>query len=210
MNTPETDGQLYLGVGRGESFPFFVSVVLLLYYNKHMETTSTARVQRLRNERRAAGLCLTCGNPNDSGMVNCIACRTGMRSQRTEREKAYRNRRRVEKLCRKCDAPRVGIVSMCEKHWIQNVADQSLGSTRFGPALLEKLVAQNYQCYYTGMELVPGLASIDHLLPVSRFPELKTDISNVVWCLKKINVMKNDMTESDFVRWCSIISSQRG
>jgi hypothetical protein len=66
--------------------------------------------------------------------------------------------------------------------------------------ILEK---QDFKCPYTGLKLVPGEnASLDHIKPVSKFPELACEISNVEWVHKKINWMKMDWDKQDFIDFC--------
>jgi hypothetical protein len=44
------------------------------------------------------------------------------------------------------------------------------------------------------------------VLSVSKHPELRTSIDNVVWCLREINTMKNGMDADEFLTMCRLIS----
>ncbi len=72
----------------------------------------------------------------------------------------------------------------------------------------QKLVAQDFRCYYTGVHLVPGVnASLDHRVPRSRGGD-PADIDNCVWCDRLINAFKNDLTEAEFVERCKIVAAR--
>ena len=48
-------------------------------------------------------------------------------------------------------------------------------------------------------------ASIDHIKPLSKYPELNNDINNLQWVDKKINNMKLDMEIDEFLSFVKII-----
>ena len=99
----------------------------------------------------------------------------------------------------------------CEYHFLCDLARKRLGIgiKTGGLALKEKLDAQNYCCAYTNEPLVLGKnAQLDHILPVSRFPELRGDLDNVEWVAAKVNHAKNAMTKDEFLAFCKIISQR--
>jgi hypothetical protein len=49
-------------------------------------------------------------------------------------------------------------------------------------------------------------ASVDHILPSSRFPEHKRDISNLEWVHESINRMKKDWTKEEFLDFLQMVS----
>ena len=176
-----------------------------------MSGTSTNRAKKLFAKRKEKGLCPTCGGGRtDHKLLQCAACRVKQIQRISALQKRQRQERKSEGTCRKCGEPVVGKVLLCEHHWLQDMAQQSMGSTRFAKLLLEKLTSQERRCYYTGGILVAGEASIDHLFPTSRYPELRAEPSNVVWCSKEINLMKNGMTDSEFIGWCKVIGARFG
>jgi len=55
--------------------------------------------------------------------------------------------------------------------------------------LLGKLSNQNFQCYYTGYPLIPGInMSLEHLEAHSK--NGSSDLENLVWCDSLLNVLK--------------------
>jgi hypothetical protein len=72
--------------------------------------------------------------------------------------------------------------------------------------LKKKLEGQDYLCPYTGRKLIPGVnASLDHVLPKSRFPELRCEIDNVEWIDLSVNYSKRDMTKDEYIAHCKHI-----
>jgi len=99
----------------------------------------------------------------------------------------------------------------CFKHWCVQIAAQRLGAATIEIAafLQELLERQNYLCPYTGKKLVPGLnCSLDHILPVVRYPELAGDIDNVEWVDLSVNCMKGSMTKEEFLGFCRLIADR--
>jgi hypothetical protein len=98
---------------------------------------------------------------------------------------------------------------VCEWHYLQNRADLVLGSTALGAAIKQKLVDQGSLCYYTGVPIVLGVNdSLDHLLSVCKHPELRADLTNVVWCTRDISTMKNGMDRDEFLAMCRLLSAR--
>lgn len=78
-----------------------------------------------------------------------------------------------------------------------------------GQFLEALLVSQGNRCPYNGEYLVPGVNCwLDHRMPVSRFPELAKDPTNVEWVDKRINLAKGDMTPEEFLGLCKLVSSR--
>ncbi len=62
--------------------------------------TNAEALKRLRNRRKIAGLCPTCGSEReDKTKVNCLACRT---RPNKEYMKTLRERRHLEGKCTRC------------------------------------------------------------------------------------------------------------
>lgn len=69
--------------------------------------------------------------------------------------------------------------------------------------MLEKLISQDFKCFYTGLPLVPGVnASIEHIKPKSKNPELRKDVNNLVWIRTEVNSMRNNYTFEKFLMLC--------
>lgn len=97
---------------------------------------------------------------------------------------------------------------LCEKCYLMHFASHNLGNSKHWEALKAKLVSQNFKCAYTGIKLVLGVnASVDHILPVSRFPESKHDLDNVEWVDLKVNQMKRDSTRTEFLQLVASIAA---
>ncbi len=173
-----------------------------------MKTTSTARVKELFAKRVSLGLCPQCGERAEEGRKHCASCI----ATRHAHNRAYRQRRlsvgHQKGVCTRCGRPRIGRTVWCDKHYYQHRADAALGTTAYADAIRLKLEQQQFRCYYTGQEIFPGVNdSLDHRLSVSKHPESRHDIDNVVWCLREINLMKNGMDEGEFIRMCQLIGA---
>lgn len=65
-------------------------------------------------------------------------------------------------------------------------------------AVATKLEAQEFKCALTGVPIVPGKnASLDHVLPRTKYPELAAELTNLVWVDHSVNVMKQNITPED-------------
>ena len=66
--------------------------------------------------------------------------------------------------------------------------------------LLDKLDEANWQCPYSGEQLVLGdNLSFDHKDPICRFPEKRRDPNNIEPVSWQINLMKRDLTKDEFL-----------
>jgi hypothetical protein len=160
-------------------------------------------------QRRLRGLCVLCGQPVTDGSRTCPSCHAKEASRRRINDARRRQRLREEGQCRKCVQPRLGAGLLCESHYFMNRADLALGSTAFAAAIKQKLLDQGSLCYYTGLPLVLAVNdSLDHLLSVSKHPELRADVDNVVWCAREINTMKNGMDRDEFLAMCRLLAAR--
>lgn len=114
--------------------------------------------------------------------------------------KEFRNSQYDKGLCRVCKESRLYDLKTCKKHYLMDTANRHLGTTTRWEELEKLLIKQEYKCPYTGNELVLGKnASIDHIKPLSKFPELNYDIDNLQWVDNRINFIKSNNTEEDFL-----------
>ena len=68
---------------------------------------------------------------------------------------------------------------------------------------------QDYICALTGDKLEAGVnMSLDHIKPVSKYPELIGDINNMQWLTKWANTSKSDISTDEFVSNCLKVVSQ--
>lgn len=131
--------------------------------------------------------------------------RTGKPSK-TNWKEHYANKKK-QGLCAHCkEKATVGI--LCLKCWFRNVSSNHFGTRKFGDFLKELLEKQSNECFYSGEKLTPGInASLDHLDPLTRDGSLSLD--NVRWVSSKVNRMKTDMTDVEFITMCREIVRRR-
>lgn len=74
--------------------------------------------------------------------------------------------------------------------------------------LMEKFKAQQYRCFFTGIQLEREDASIDHVQPISKGG--KHEESNLELVHAVINRMKGSMTANEFIAWCVKVAVHSG
>ena len=114
------------------------------------------------------------------------------------------HKKKVAGLCSRCrkkaNQPAT-IGTVCLDHWFANVASNWLSTRSLWKDLKAIWEKQSGRCIFTGDELVPGVnASLDHIVPLSRGGTNSLD--NVQWVLYRVNKMKGDMLESEFLDMC--------
>ena len=174
-----------------------------------MVTRAAEYTKRFQAKRRLLRLCLACGQPVEDGQRLCGAC--GLAESARSRGKRLRYRALAQQggTCTKCRRPKMDAGLLCEWHYFQNRAKLARGSTSLARAIRDKLMAQQSRCYYTGTPLVLGVNdSLDHILSVSKHPDLRADIDNVVWCTREVNTMKNGMDREEFLAMCRLLSTR--
>ena len=135
------------------------------------------------------------------------------RPERRAHHKAYQKRVYAEKkqagVCSSCSRPvLVEGGTQCEYHWYSTVAFRHFGDggKAMTTTLMTLMARQAHRCPYTGVALLPGVnASLDHIMPTSRFPELGRDVTNVQWTSKIANQAKSALTGDEFVQLCEIV-----
>lgn len=156
------------------------------------------RYYRLKSQ----GLCVLCSTPAREGLVHCKRC-----SERNKRiTKEYRTDCVARGLCPNCaknpvlPAMKGKDWSFCESCYFRKTSIDCLKTAKHAEAICQKLRDQNYRCAYTGEQIILGLNdSLDHVLPISRFPELRHDPANTEWVTRKVNCMKWDSTREEFI-----------
>lgn len=99
--------------------------------------------------------------------------------------------------------------NICQVCYLKRSASSTLGSSSQWPLLLDKLNQQKWKCAYTGIPLVlRENASIDHILPVSRYPQYRHNIRNVEWVDWRVNHMKLSMTRDEFIQFSRQIAQR--
>lgn len=175
---------------------------------------SSTKSRRQLIARRERGLCSSCGAvPPEHDRFSCRPCLEAMK----ETAMRIRRERKEAGLCVSCGGepfsgrrhmqarPNTSHDPMCRGCYIDKAAGAALGSRSKGQLLAERFEEQGGRCPYTGDVLIIGVnASIDHILPISRFPERARDVANVEWVRYDVNIMKRNFTKAEFLE---IISS---
>lgn len=111
--------------------------------------------------------------------------------------------------CHSCKNSPLQTSRYCLECWVRSCVGRTLNikdkekKEYYTKELLVKLKKQNHLCVYTARPLTAGVnLSLDHILPVVDFPELKTDLSNLVWVDLSVNVAKNKLLPRDFRQMC--------
>lgn len=113
----------------------------------------------------------------------------------------FRKRRRLENKCKDCNNP-ISKYSKtrCDRHLILRTCKRHITDESFPFDELVQKFFDNPYCPYTGEQLYPGYnVHLDHIYPVSRFPEKATDINNFQWISKQANKSKADLTHDEFI-----------
>jgi len=149
----------------------------------------------IRLEKR---MCQECGSPDLlRGRTRCAPC-----FEKTLCAATRCRRRKLEaKLCRECGkVPHISGSQVCADCYFKRTAYQRLGNPALWEGLKQKLADQDFRCPYSGEHLVVGVnTSLDHMLPISLFPERSGDIDNTVWTTRCINKMKGTMSRNEFL-----------
>lgn len=149
--------------------------------------------------------CVVCGRPTETNLARCVVCNEAT----NRKEQRRRARYTADGRCRECGAEaQLSARSMrgkdrgsyCRQCFLKRLALTTLGSMKHWQILVEKLDACGWRCPYTGEPLVLGdNLSFDHMDPIARFPERQFDPDNVEPISWQINLMKRDMTKSEFL-----------
>lgn len=170
-------------------------------------------VKQKRTARVENGLCDICGKPVDNITTKCSSCRS--RHKRLNAEHIARRVEQCKCACCGSDDPLVpatesSTAPRCETCFFKRTAHNSLGKRPRWRAIAESFDNQNRLCAYTNKPLVLGVnASLDHILPRSRFPHLRSEPSNTHWVDASINSMKHNMTHEEFIAVCFEVATCR-
>lgn len=136
-----------------------------------------------------------------------------------EKRRAYEKKRywhkrkeRIKRgICLTCKSRKIHQGFSCYQCLLRKIAGFNFGKPARWEELHRLFESQNGKCYYTGDSIEIGVnASLDHILPVSRFPSRKHDITNVCWTTRQMNSFKSDSTIDELVLICKIIMERFG
>jgi hypothetical protein len=167
---------------------------------------------RWKSERNSKGLCRYCRGIAVPGRACCAACGKRMSEYQMER----RRRRAAAGICVSCGGADVilrpnpdSVQTVCEKCVFKSTAHRTFGTRSRWKDLQDILSSQDGKCPYTGIDLQVGVnASLDHILPKNRYPDLVSEVSNLEWVFNEVNLMKRDMTRDEFLSVIHLISSR--
>lgn len=154
----------------------------------------------------AANSCNQCGTKvSVVGAKLCNKCRERGRNSYKKHSAMRRELHPQAGLCLKCTTEVFKESKYCKKHWLEGF---SIKYAIPPEQLFKKLELQCFRCFFTGKELIPGVnASVDHLHPRSKREDLTGDIDNIVWCDRRINLMKGNFSLEEFVTTCRQVAS---
>jgi hypothetical protein len=159
-------------------------------------------MKTLEIARRERRICKNCGDPPELERGRCATCLQNA----TEQAWRVRQRRKESGVCVRCGRHEVlpGLEAkaerLCEPCYLKKVCRFNFGTSLHWQRLAEKLVVQQGRCAYTGESLILGVNdSLDHIKPISRFPELRGDPENTEWVCRSVNEMKRDRTPEEFL-----------
>lgn len=178
---------------------------------KHSARASTTKAALRAQWAADETACNSCGGPlPDATFKNCESCRIHSRRFHESYGKPRRAAKRGTGICVVCPRPTTHASNYCRFHWLDGGL-RRYGFTRDQYGMMwAKLEAQDFRCYYTGVELVPGInCSLDHRIPVSQGGD-RMDPENCVWCDRLINAFKNKLTEAEFLERCRTVVNRLG
>jgi hypothetical protein len=171
---------------------------------KCSKRTATRDKQRRLN-RLSVDLCARCGRKQRVLPHKlCPTCKAYHYQYMVTREA----RLAEEGLCTRCGKNkflpsmknRVSKYKDCIDCYLKRSSQKHFGSDKFTDFLLDKLKSQEWICPYTGDKLVLGdNDSVDHIHPQKRFPDQATDLNNIEWISRRVNMMKQDLLPDEFL-----------
>ena len=141
------------------------------------------------------GLCIECTNKVEKGHTRCQEC--------LKRKADWTSKKRKEAiaqgLCRYCLKESASMRSqLCKKCYLKDTSSRHFGTTKYWVNLQRLFEKQKEQCACSGVSLVLGEnTELDHIIPTSTNGE--NSLNNVQWVLDKVNRIKNNMTQDEFV-----------
>lgn len=114
-------------------------------------------------------------------------------------------------MCYRCSTPLTaecgtGIVYIqCRQCFFKNMAKLHLGAVKAWEELESLYDAQNGRCRFTGELLILGSnTSLDHRVPKARGGT--SEIGNLQWTTKQVNLCKRDLTDEEFIALCEKVA----
>lgn len=137
-------------------------------------------------------------------------------NRQREYQRVWQNRRNEEShrnnRCTRCRTKGpVNGITRCWACALKHLALRHLGNSGKWRSLANLFSTQKGKCAYTGRDLTLGVnASVEHILPSSKFPHKSNDIKNICWVDTQINSMKNDSSFEEFIQNCIDVITYNG
>jgi hypothetical protein len=147
-----------------------------------------------------------CFNGLNPKCIECLSKITKSEKSKSNKRELYNSRKELG-LCVKCGASELVNNCFCIDCWFQDKASMSGGGKENIISIRELFDKQQGKCFYSDEVLTPGVnASLDHQIPSSR--DGKSEIDNLKWVSRQINMMKSDMTHEEFINNCAYIATK--
>lgn len=179
--------------------------------------------QRYKNKFRqrwySEGLCVACGREKENERSKRVTCRKCMQDM-VEDNKRKRAKWLFEGKCARCGNSeklinlknisssrqhKETIDRLCLRCYLKHISYTVLGTSKNWEQLLNLYNMQDGRCKYSGKKIIIGKgAVVDHREPA--LGKKETDIGNLQWVDFKINFMKRDLPEKEFLELCQLIA----
>lgn len=127
-----------------------------------------------------------------------------------EQNRIRRSKRKSAGLCTNCNNKKLADSLSCLSCWFGDLSKRYLGTGKRKCELIEIYTKQKFLCVYTGEKLIPGKnMSLDHILPLSRYPHLGGKVENLQFTTHNANRIKSDMTDDEFIAFCKGVVETR-
>ena len=165
---------------------------------------ASERKKRLREEWKleGSGKCHSCGSK--SNFDSCLKCRESSKNYKPKTKRVRKPKNKIG-VCSRCS--KSAMKNRCKTCWTKDLLRKHGIEVNLWETLWKKLEDQKFKCFYTGIEIIPEEnASLDHVTP--KVKGGTNDLSNLVWCDRKINSFKNDNDYQSLMMICQLILSQ--
>lgn len=157
---------------------------------------SRVNQKKRRKKFRDAGLCIKCGKkaPSDKHS-KCEDCLDLQMNAYRERRKSQKTNKR---LCLDCGIQIGDSGRVCQDCHVKRVSVKRTGSVANWEMLKKKFHDQKGLCPYSGKQLTLAIdADLDHIVPKSMGG--KDQLQNLQWVWSKVNQMKWNLVEQEFL-----------
>ena len=150
-----------------------------------------------KRKDRQIGIASSCKRCNSIYRKSKIEDGTSKVYFREKRKRDYKDNK-----CSRCSNERLTFSKYCMKCWVEVIVNKwhlPLDEKKvIITQLIEKLIQSEFTCFYSGIEIIPGLtASVDHRQ--SQAKGGKHNIENLVWVHLSINRLKMNQDEASFI-----------